>query len=240
MTHVFPRVLDRALPTAVARGGRVDHRRATAGGTSTAPAARSSSNVGHGDAALVEAADRAARAARSTSTATMFTTEALEAYADEVAGAAAHGRCPDLPGVGRERGRRDGAQARPRVPPRARRGRARRRVIAPARPRTTGTRSARSTSAARSRCGGPTRRGSGGSCTRPPRTSTGARTRSIRTAAAPGTPASSTAMIAARRPETVAAFIAEPVAGATLGGRGAVATTTGRRSPRCAAATACW
>ena len=69
----------------------------------------------------------------------------------------------DLPGVGWQRGRRDRAQAGPRLPPgpgRAARARASSRGGAP----TTGTRSARSTSAARSRCASPTCPGSAASC----------------------------------------------------------------------------
>ena len=84
--------------------------------------------------------------------------------------------------------------------------------------RITATRSARSTRAGRSRSASPTPRGSGGSSTRPPRTSTDAATRSTPTGAAPGTPSELERMISLAGADTVAAFIAEPVGGATLGG----------------------
>jgi len=83
VTHVFPRVLDRVLPTAVGAEGvwitDADGRRYLDGSGGAIVV-----NVGHGDAALVEAAD--AQLARTQYVhPTMFTTDALEAYADEVA-----------------------------------------------------------------------------------------------------------------------------------------------------------
>ena len=83
MTHVFPRVLDRVLPTAVGAEGvwitDADGRRYLDGSGGAIVV-----NVGHGDPALVEAA--AAQLARTQYVhPTMFTTDALEAYADEVA-----------------------------------------------------------------------------------------------------------------------------------------------------------
>jgi hypothetical protein len=83
VSHVFPRVLDRDVPTAVsARGAWItdaDGKRYldAAGGAIVV-------NVGHGDAAVIEA--MAAHAAKLQYVhPTMFTTEDLEAYADEVA-----------------------------------------------------------------------------------------------------------------------------------------------------------
>ena len=74
-------------------------------------------NVGHGRREIAAAmADQAGRLAYAHGSA--FTTEPLEAYAREVAVAPAHRRPGDLPGLGRVRGDRDGAQADPRLPPR--------------------------------------------------------------------------------------------------------------------------
>jgi hypothetical protein len=83
VTHVFPRVLDRVLPTAVGAEGvwitDADGRRYLDGSGGAIVV-----NVGHGDPALIEAA--AAQFARTQYVhPTMFTTDALEAYADEVA-----------------------------------------------------------------------------------------------------------------------------------------------------------
>ena len=84
MSHVFPRVLTRALPTAVGAEGvwieDADGRRYldAAGGAIVV-------GVGHGDMRLIEAmAEQAARTPYVHGTA--FTTEALEAYADDLAG----------------------------------------------------------------------------------------------------------------------------------------------------------
>ena len=62
------------------------------------------------------------------------------------------------------------------------------------------------------------RRGSGGSSTRRPRTSTDAGTRSTPRGVARGTRAELERMISLAGADTVAAFIAEPVGGATLAG----------------------
>ncbi|MDP9343095.1 MAG: aspartate aminotransferase family protein [Actinomycetota bacterium] len=83
MSHVFPRVLARSLPTAVRAEGvwieDVDGKRYLdgAGGAIVV-------NVGHGDAEIARAmAEQAARVGYVHGTA--FTTEALESYADELA-----------------------------------------------------------------------------------------------------------------------------------------------------------
>ena len=80
----------------------------------------------------------------------VFTNEPLEAYAAAVGPPPAPRRPGDLPGLGWLRGDRDRAQARPRVPPRARRDRPLDRLLALGRA-TTATRSARSTSPVASR-----------------------------------------------------------------------------------------
>ena len=83
MSHVFPRVLTRALPTAVAADGvwitdaDGDRYLDAAGGAIVV-------NVGHGDRALVDAMAEHARRVQYVH-GTMFTTEDLEAYADELA-----------------------------------------------------------------------------------------------------------------------------------------------------------
>ncbi len=82
MTHVFPRV-QRLLPTAVSAEGAwitdADGKRYldAAGGAVVV-------GVGHGDRSLIEAAQRQLEKTQYTH-GTVFTTEALEAYADEVA-----------------------------------------------------------------------------------------------------------------------------------------------------------
>jgi adenosylmethionine-8-amino-7-oxononanoate aminotransferase len=83
VSHVFPRVLDRELPTAVSAEGvwitDSDGRRYLDGSGGAIVL-----NLGHGDLALAEAA--AGQLARTQYVhPTMFTTEAVEAYADEVA-----------------------------------------------------------------------------------------------------------------------------------------------------------
>lgn len=83
MSHVFPRVVGRTLPTAVAAEGvwivDADGKRYLdgAGGAIV-------SNVGHGDPSLIAAATEQLGRTQYVH-GTMFTTEALEAYADEVA-----------------------------------------------------------------------------------------------------------------------------------------------------------
>ena len=80
MSHVFPRVFDRQLPTAVAAEGAwitdADGKRYIDGAGGAVVV-----NIGHGDRSLVEAAS-----AQLTKTqyvhGTAFSTEALEAYAD--------------------------------------------------------------------------------------------------------------------------------------------------------------
>jgi len=83
VSHVFPRVFDRQLPTAVAAEGvwitDADGRRYLDGAGGAVVV-----NVGHGNRALIEAAT--AQLARTQYVhGTAFTTEALEAYADELA-----------------------------------------------------------------------------------------------------------------------------------------------------------
>ena len=83
MSHIFPRVMSRALPTAVHAEGvwitAADGSRYLdgAGGAIVV-------NVGHGVPEVIEAIERQLRATQYVH-GTMFTTEALEAYADEVA-----------------------------------------------------------------------------------------------------------------------------------------------------------
>jgi len=83
VSHIFPRVMSRALPTAVHAEGvwitAADGSRYLdgAGGAIVV-------NVGHGVPEVIEAIERQLRATQYVH-GTMFTTEALEAYADEVA-----------------------------------------------------------------------------------------------------------------------------------------------------------
>ena len=82
VSHVFPRVLTRALPTAVSAEGAwivdADGRRYLdgAGGAIVL-------NVGHGDGALIDAAVEQLHKTQYVH-GTMFTTEAVESYADEL------------------------------------------------------------------------------------------------------------------------------------------------------------
>jgi len=83
MSHVFPRVLNRTLPTAVSADGvwivDADGKRYLdgAGGAIVV-------GVGHGDRALIDAATEQLNATQYVH-ATMFTTEAVERYTDELA-----------------------------------------------------------------------------------------------------------------------------------------------------------
>ncbi|MGZ5298030.1 MAG: aminotransferase class III-fold pyridoxal phosphate-dependent enzyme, partial [Actinomycetota bacterium] len=82
MSHVFPRVLDRTLPTAVsAEGGWIvdadGHRYLDGAGGAIVV------GVGHGDRALIDAATGQLHKTQYVH-GTMFTTEALERYADEL------------------------------------------------------------------------------------------------------------------------------------------------------------
>jgi adenosylmethionine-8-amino-7-oxononanoate aminotransferase len=83
VSHVFPRVFDRELPTAVAAEGvwitDADGRRYLDGSGGAIVV-----NVGHGDPLMIEAAAAQLRRTQYVH-GTMFTTEALEAYAHEVA-----------------------------------------------------------------------------------------------------------------------------------------------------------
>jgi adenosylmethionine-8-amino-7-oxononanoate aminotransferase len=82
MSHVFPRVLTRQVPTAVSAEGAwivdADGRRYLDGAGGAVV-----SNLGHGDPVLIEAAVEQLRRTQYVH-GTMFTTEALEAYAEEV------------------------------------------------------------------------------------------------------------------------------------------------------------
>ena len=174
-------------------------------------------NVGHGRREIAAAmADQAGRLAYAHGSA--FTTEPLEAYAREVGAAPADRRPGDLPGVGRFGGDRDRAQARPRLPPRPRRAGPLDRVSR-AGGATTATPSARSTCPGASRSAGRTRAGSAGSGTSraayPYRAGDPGRQRPCH-----GRRAGRRARRAPSRrpgPGTVAAFVAEPIVGATLG-----------------------
>ena len=83
MSHVFPRVFNRSLPTAVSAEGAwivdADGKRYLDGSGGAIV-----SNVGHGDDALIEVAVAQLHKTQYVH-GTMFTTEALEAYADELA-----------------------------------------------------------------------------------------------------------------------------------------------------------
>ena len=83
MTHVFPRVFGRELPTAVSADGVWIE---TADGARYLDASGGAIvvNVGHGDAALISAAEAQLRRTQYVH-GTMFTTEAVERYADAVA-----------------------------------------------------------------------------------------------------------------------------------------------------------
>jgi adenosylmethionine-8-amino-7-oxononanoate aminotransferase len=84
VTHVFPRVFDRLLPTAVAADGVWIE---TADGSRYLDASGGAIvvNVGHGDPALIEAAGTQLHRTQYVH-GTMFTTEAVERYAEAVAG----------------------------------------------------------------------------------------------------------------------------------------------------------
>ena len=146
-----------------------------------------------------------------------FTSEALEAYAAASGSAPAARRPRDLPGVGRVGGDRDRAQARPGISPRP--GRGHRSIVIARWGSYHGNTSAPSTCPAASRCAGPTRvarpvptrqRGVSLSCRRP-------RSRRARRRPRSSPPSSSGASRPAG-PGTVAAFVAEPIVGATLAG----------------------
>ena len=84
MTHVFPRVFDRELPTAVgAEGVWIE----AADGTRSLDASGGAIvvNVGHGDPTLIAAAEAQLRRTQYVH-GTMFTTDAVERYAEAVAG----------------------------------------------------------------------------------------------------------------------------------------------------------
>ena len=83
VSHVFPRVLTRTLPTAVSADGAwivdAEGRRYLDGSGGAIVV-----GVGHGDASLIAAAEEQLRRTQYVH-GTMFTTEAVEAYADDVA-----------------------------------------------------------------------------------------------------------------------------------------------------------
>ena len=163
-------------------------------------------------------ADQAGRLAYAHGSA--FTTEPLEAYAAEVGAVPARRRPGDLPGVGRLRGDRDGAQAGPRLPPRARRA-ATAGSSSPAGGATTATRLGALDLSGRKPLRRPVR-----GLARPvparlgglsvPRRTARRRTRS---ATPTSSPPSSTRRSTAAGPGTVAAFVAEPIVGRDARGR---------------------
>ena len=83
MSHVFPRVVTRTLPTAVSAEGvwivDADGRRYLDGSGGAIVV-----GVGHGDASLIAAAEEQLRRTQYAHP-TMFTTDAVEGYADDVA-----------------------------------------------------------------------------------------------------------------------------------------------------------
>ena len=105
MSHVFPRVLTRTLPTAVSAEGvwivDADGRRYLDGSGGAIVV-----GVGHGDASLIAAAEEQLRRTQYAHP-TMFTTEAVESYADDVATRAPPRGRPCLPGKRRFGGSRD-------------------------------------------------------------------------------------------------------------------------------------
>ena len=234
MTHVFRRVLNRELPMAVSAEGvwieRADGRRYLdgAGGAIVV-------NVGHGDRAVIDAATRQLPKPQYVH-GTMFTTEALEPYADEVAPLLPMHDARIYPVSRRERGRGDGlklartyhlARGEERRVPRDR----------AARPPTTathwGARRERQGAAAPAvqALARPARHA-------PPPTSTAAEPHTPEDAA-PGTPPNSERRSSRRGGALSLRSWRSP----SLGPRSPApcpATTTGRRSPRCAARTACW
>ena len=183
VSHVFPRVVTRALPMAVhAEGVWITAADGTryldgAGGAIVV-------NVGHGVPEVIEAIERQLRATQYVH-GTMFTTEALESYADELAPLLPMDDPHLYPVSG-------GSEAVETALKMARsyhlaRGESARVAVIGRRSATTATRSGRSTRAARSRSASRTRPGSGGSrtCRRP--TSTAAGTPPTPRRAAPGT-----------------------------------------------------
>ena len=182
MSHVFPRVLTRTLPTAVSAEGvwivDADGRRYLDGSGGAIVV-----GVGHGDASLIAAADEQLRRTQYAHP-TMFTTDAVEGYADDVATVLplADARVYPVSG-GSEAVETALKMARAYHLARGNPGRVT--VIARGVPATTGTRSAPWTPPGRSRSASRTRLGSAGSCTRRRRTSTDART--LRTPMAAGT-----------------------------------------------------
>ncbi len=183
MSHVFPRVFDRTLPTAVSAEGAwivdAEGKRYLdgAGGAIVV-------GVGHGDRTLIDAANEQLRAIQYVH-GTMFTTEALERYADELA--------PHLPmDDPRIYPVSGGSEAVETAIKMARayhlaRGDDVRTTIIARRSSYHGNTLARWTRAGRSPSASPIRRGSDVSCTPRRPTSTGAGTRSIRRDAARGT-----------------------------------------------------
>ena len=237
MSHVFPRVFNRTLPTAVSAEGAwivdADGKRYLdgAGGAIVV-------GVGHGDRSLIDAATAQLHTTQYVH-GTMFTTEAVERYADELA--------PHLP------------MDDPRIYPVSGGSEAVETAMKLARAyhlargddvRTTiiGRRSSYhgNTLGALDASGKEPLRKPYTAVARPAPPRAGRlrvpvrQPASIPTDAGRGTAPSSIAMISLAGAETVAAFIAEPVAGATLGAAPCPPTTTGRRSSTCAGGTASW
>ena len=212
MSHVFHRVLSRPLPRAVRAEGvwieDAEGRRYLdgAGGAIVV-------NVGHGDPSL------GGRDGRSVREDLLRARDGLHDRGPRVVRRRASRPCcpwtiPDLPGLGWERGGRDRDQARPRVPSRPGRGVAH-----------TGDRAARLVP--REHAGGARRRRQAGAAASVRAVARAVRPRGRRVRvplSEPRPPAACGAWHAERLdraivdagPSTVAAFIAEPVAGATL------------------------
>ena len=172
-------------------------------------------NVGHGRREIATAmAEQAGRVAYAHGSA--FTTEPLEAYAAEVGGLLPGRRPGDLPGVRRLGGDRDRAQAGPRLPPGPRRARTGT-WSSRGGGATTATPSGRWTCPAGRRCAVRTSRGWAGAATSRRRIRIGPgfpdRTPSP---TARSSRRSWTRRSGTRDPARVAAFVAEPIVGATL------------------------
>ena len=112
-----------AQPAGRGRGPRLDHRRRRRPRVPRRRRRARSSSTSATGGARSPPSSRSRRPASSYAHGSAFTTEPLERYAAEVGAAPADGRSGDLPGLGRVRGDRDGAQAGPRHPDRPRRDR---------------------------------------------------------------------------------------------------------------------
>ena len=227
MSHVFPRVFNRTLPMAASAEGvwitDTDGKRYLDGSGGAIVV-----NVGHGVPEVIDAVTAQLRKTQYMH-GSMFTTEAVEAYADEVAALLPMDDASDLPGVRRERGRRDGHEAGARLSPGVR-GRSPGRTVIGRR----GSYHGNTLGALDAGGKEPLRRpydavARAGTSTSRRRTSTGAGTRSTPTAAGPGMPRSWTAIDPADRARQRGRL--HRGAGGRRHARrgGSAATTTGRR-----------